>query len=211
MIGIYGGTFNPIHYGHLRTALEIKEILNLSEIRFIPCYQPALKDKPLVSAKARFEMVQLAIETQPDFVCDERELKRQGSSYMVDTLASLRMNFEQQSLLLLLGMDAFESLTQWSRWQRVFDYAHIVVMTRPKNSQIMLTDFFKQRLTKEVSVLKQQVCGKLYFQKVTQLAISSTEIRKLLAQENSPRFLMPDNVINYIQHYKIYRNLNASQ
>ncbi|MCK5871671.1 MAG: nicotinate-nucleotide adenylyltransferase [Methylococcales bacterium] len=211
MIGIYGGTFNPIHYGHLRTALEIKEILNLSEIRFIPCAQPALKDQPLVSAKARFEMVQLAIEAQAGFKGDDRELERQGVSYMVDTLASLRVSFPQQPLVLLLGMDAFEQLTQWSRWQRVFDYAHIVVMSRPKNPQRVLTDFFKQRLIKDSALLKQHTCGKLYFQKVTPLAISSTAIRKLFAQEKSPRFLMPDNVIDYIQQHKIYRNLNASQ
>lgn len=211
MIGIYGGTFNPIHYGHLRTALEIKEILNLNEIRFIPCYQPVLKDQPLVSATARFNMVELAIETQAGFICDRRELVRQGASYMVDTLASLRMSFQQQPLLLLLGMDAFGSLTQWSRWQTLFDYAHIVVMSRPENDLITLTDFFRQRLTHDATCLKQQLCGKLYFQKVTPLAISSTEIRKLFLQENSPRFLMPDNVIDYIEQYKIYRNFNADQ
>ncbi|MCK4494071.1 MAG: nicotinate-nucleotide adenylyltransferase [Methylococcales bacterium] len=211
MIGIYGGTFNPIHYGHLRTALEIKEILNLSEIRFIPCAQPALKDQPLVSAIARFEMVQLAIEAQTNFKCDDRELERQGTSYMVDTWASLRVSFQQQSLVLLLGMDVFEHLTQWPRWKTLFDYAHVVVMSRPKNPQIALTDFFKQRLITEAASLKQHTCGKLYFQKVTPLAISSTEIRKLFAQENSPRFLMPDNVINYIEQHKIYRTLNANQ
>ena len=99
MIGIYGGTFNPVHYGHLRSALEVKEIFELDELRLIPCYQPALKNQPTVSAARRLEMLELAISQQQGFVCDSRELEREGASYMVDTLASLRDDFPKQSLL----------------------------------------------------------------------------------------------------------------
>ena len=211
MIGIYGGTFNPIHLGHLRVALEIKEAFEFDEIRFIPCYQPALKKNGLVTASMRLKMLQLAIAEQPDFVCDSRELERAGTSYMVDTLASLRDEFPAQPLVLLMGNDAFISLEKWYQWQKLFDYSHIIVMTRPESCKISLSPFFKQRFISNPLILKQTLAGKLYFQSVTPLAISSTKIRHLLATERSSRFLIPDNVINYIQQNKLYRNLNANQ
>ncbi len=211
MIAIYGGTFNPIHFGHLRVALEIKEVFEFDEIRFIPCYQPSLKNKPLVTASMRLKMLQLAIAGQQGFICDARELKRKGTSYMIDTLASLRDEFPKQSLSLLIGNDAFISLEKWHEWQKLFDYSHIIVMTRPESDPIPLTPFLKQRFIDNPTLLKETLAGKLYFQQVTQLAISSTKIRQLLAIGHSSRFLIPDNVINYIQQNKLYRNLNANQ
>jgi nicotinate-nucleotide adenylyltransferase len=211
MIAIYGGTFNPIHLGHLRVALEIKEIFELDEIRFLPCYQPVLKNSPLVTASMRFKMLQLAVAGQQGFVCDSRELDRGGASYMVETLISLRNEFPEQSIALLIGNDAFITLKKWYQWQKLFDYAHIIVMTRPNSHKIPLVPFLKQRFINNSVILKETLAGKLYFQKVTQLAISSTKIRHLLAIERSSRFLIPDNVINYIQQNKLYRNLNANQ
>ncbi len=211
MIAIYGGTFNPIHLGHLRVALEIKETFEFDEIRFIPCYQPALKNKPLVTASMRLKMLELAIAGQQGFVCDSRELDRAGTSYMVDTLASLRDEFQTESLALLIGNDAFISLEKWYQWQKLFDYSHVIVMTRPDSCKIPLVPFLKPRFINNPALLKQTLAGKLYFQKVTQLAISSTKIRHLLATAHSSRFLIPDNVINYIQQNQLYRNLNANQ
>ncbi len=212
MIGIYGGTFNPVHYGHLRTALEIKEIFGLEQIRLIPCYQPVLKGEPSVTAITRLKMLELAIIGEKELVSDSRELDRQGASYMVDTLSSLRDEFPRQSLLLLIGSDAFTNLEQWYQWQLLFDYAHVIVMTRPDyTNKISVSHFFKTRLIINPVILRQTLAGKLYFQSVTQLAISSTQIREILVKKRSPRFLMPDNVINYIQQNKLYRNLNANQ
>ena len=211
MIGIYGGTFNPIHLGHLRIALEIKEVVEFDEIRFIPCYQSALKNQPPIEASIRLKMLQLAITGQQGFICDSRELERGGTSYMVDTLASLREEFPKQPLALLIGNDVFITLEKWHQWQKLFDYSHIIVMTRPNSCRKPLINFLKQRLTNDFTLLKQSLAGKLYFQNVTQLAISSTKIRRLLAAEHSPRFLIPDNVIDYIQQNKLYRNLNANQ
>ena len=209
MIGIYGGTFNPVHYGHLRSALEVKEIFELDEIRLIPCYQPALKNQPTVSALKRLEMLELAVANHAGFVCDNRELVRQGASYMVDTLALLKDDYPNQNLLLFIGSDAFAGLTQWYQWQTLFDYAHIVVMTRPDAKKIVLNDFFKTRVVNLSSELKHASAGKLYFQNITQLAISSTIIRGLLSAQRSIHFLVPSNVINYIQYNKLYRNINA--
>jgi nicotinate-nucleotide adenylyltransferase len=213
MIGIYGGTFDPVHYGHLRTALEMQEIFALDEIRLIPCYQSPLKKTGSTTAQQRLEMLQLAIQNQPGFICDSREIERGGKSYMVDTLASLRSEFPNVSLLLFIGLDAFAHLDAWHQWQKLFDFTHLIVMTRPKSPQPALSDFFKQRLTLDSAELKTAKMGNLFFQNVTQLDISATEIRTLQANGCNIRFLLPDNVINYIkQHnlYQNYRNLNAN-
>lgn len=132
MIGIYGGTFNPIHYGHLRTAIEVREIFGLDELRLLPCAQPAHRATPEVSSEQRLQMLQLAISEAPELQIDTRELERAGISYMVDTLAAIRAEVRQVPIMLFIGMDAFNGLTSWHRWQELFDYAHIVVMTRPK-------------------------------------------------------------------------------
>jgi nicotinate-nucleotide adenylyltransferase len=210
MIGIYGGTFNPVHYGHLRTALELQNLFAFDQIRFIPCYQPALKNQPNLNATMRLEMLQLAIVDQPKFVCDDQELIRQGRSYTIETLMSLRQQFPQQPLVLLMGSDAFATLPQWHQWQKLLDYAHIIVMLRPESQQPPLLNYFKRRLANNPANLKHNLAGKLYLQTVTQLAISSTKIRALLTKGGTPQFLMPNTVIDYISQHNLYRNLHAN-
>lgn len=205
MIGIFGGTFNPIHYAHLRAALEVKELFGLDEIRFIPSATPPHRPEPSVSAFMRQHMVTLAIEGQTGFVCDSRELSRPGNSYMVDTLASLRQDFPKQPLLLFIGTDAFNQLERWHEWQRLFDFAHIVVMTRPNYQQQALNDFFNTCHTENKTELKNKRAGKLYFQSITLLDISASQIRQLISQQHNPRFLLPDAVLDYINQFKLYR------
>ncbi len=205
MIGVYGGTFNPVHYGHLRTALEVKEIFALDEIRLIPCHLPPHREQPDVSAETRLILLQLAIEKSSGLIVDRRELDREGPSYMVDTLKSLRTEFVDCPLLLFIGADAFAKLNLWYRWRHLFDYAHIVVMTRPGYKRHALCDFLNSRLTDQREKLKKQAAGCLFFQNVTQLDISATVIRKLLANGKDPRFLLPDAVIRYIKQHKLYR------
>ena len=205
MIGIYGGTFDPVHYGHLRTALEVKEIFALDELRLIPCYQSPLKNSSQATPAQRLEMLERGIANQTGFICDSRELDRAGRSYMVDTLTSLRNDFPAQSLILFMGGDAFAQLESWYQWQRLFDYAHIVVITRPHSEKPSLAEFLNQRLTTQLSDLKIEKHGRLFFQTVTQLDISATAIRALQAQKRSIRFLLPDNVIDSIERYKLYQ------
>ena len=131
MIGIFGGTFDPIHYGHLRSALEVKEIFGLTEVRLIPSAQPPHREQPAATALMRLQMLELAVKNQPGLIIDTRELNRSGVSYMVDTLKSLRKEFKDEPLLLFIGSDAFNNLKTWYQWQHLFDFAHIVVMTRP--------------------------------------------------------------------------------
>ncbi|TXL20663.1 nicotinic acid mononucleotide adenylyltransferase [Methylococcaceae bacterium HT5] len=205
MIGIYGGTFNPVHYGHLRTALEVSEIFALNELRLLPCAQPAHRAEPEVSALARLHMLELAIANYPYFICDTRELGREGPSYMVDTLASIRAEIADVPLLLFIGTDAFNSLTRWYRWQSLFDYAHIVVMTRPGFKADTLLGFYANRQVDDRHSLKTCPSGKIYFQHVTQLDISASFIRQMIAEQKNVSFLLPESVIKYIQAEKIYR------
>lgn len=204
MIGVYGGTFDPVHYGHLRTALEVKQVFSLNELRFIPCAQPAHREQPQTGAEHRLRMLELALQERDGFYVDRRELDRPGPSYMVDTLKSIRAEIEQRALLLFIGMDAFKHLTGWHRWQQLFDYAHVVVMTRPGFDQQKLEDFFKQRRVDDRLSLSQQAAGLLFFQSVTQLDISATAIRQIIAEAKDPGFLLPDKVIEYIQKNSLY-------
>jgi nicotinate-nucleotide adenylyltransferase len=205
VIGIFGGTFDPIHYGHLRAALEVQEQFCLTQVRLIPSATPPHRQQPFASASQRQQMVTLAIQNQTGFICDSRELERQGKSYMVDTLASLRQDFPSQALLLFIGTDAFNHLTSWYQWQRLFDFAHVVVMTRPSFKQQKLDDFFTARYTESKSELTSTLAGKLYFQAITQLDISATAIRQLIAQHQSPTYLLPDTVIDYITQHTLYQ------
>ena len=207
MIGIFGGTFDPVHYGHLRSALEVKDIFGLNEVRLIPCANPPHREQPAVTAEMRLQMLELAIKSQPGLKIDTRELdrynSRQAPSYMVDTLASLRQEFPADPLLLFIGTDAFKYLTGWHQWQRLFDIAHIVVMTRPGFETQELDDFFKARLA-GINELAQATAGKLCFQQVTQLDISATAIRDIIARKQNPGFLLPDAVIEYIKQHQLY-------
>ena len=205
MIGIYGGTLNPVHYGHLRTALEVKEIFECEQLRLLPCAQPAHRQQPQVSAKMRLQMLELAV-VDSELIVDNRELQRQGYSYMVDTLASIRGESPKQALILFIGEDAFQGLSRWHQWQSLFNYAHIVVMTRPDvKVSLNLTDFLSQRLVSDKKLLHQQIAGLLLFQNVTQLAISATQIRKIIAAQQNPQFLLPDSVITIITEQQLYK------
>lgn len=207
MIGLFGGTFDPVHYGHLRAALEVKGFFNLDEVRLIPSSVPPHRAQPLASAIQRLEMLKLAVQNQPGLKIDTRELEREGNSYMVDTLRSLRGEFPDRSLILFIGCDAFNGLTTWHHWRQLFDYAHIVCMTRPGFAIHDLVDFFRARLTNEIAHLEQSAAGKLFFQTVTHLDISSTAIRKMIAEKRNPGYLLPDNVIEYIHRNMLYENI----
>ncbi|KAF3983132.1 MAG: nicotinate-nucleotide adenylyltransferase [Methylococcales symbiont of Hymedesmia sp. n. MRB-2018] len=204
MIGIYGGTFDPIHFGHLRTALEVKECFCLDEIRLLPCAQPALKESPDTASDKRLKMIELAIQDQESLRVDRRELNRPGISYMVDTLRSIRNEISNTSLLLFMGTDAFKDIASWQQWQSLFDYAHIIVITRPNYQQQPLGKFLSLKLTQNKEDLTKKPTGFLFFQTVTQLDISATAIRELIANNKNPAYLLPKQVIDYIKVHKLY-------
>ncbi|MFO8024210.1 nicotinate-nucleotide adenylyltransferase [Thiohalophilus sp.] len=210
MIGLLGGTFDPIHFGHLRPALEIYQALGLRELRFIPSAEPPHRDKPRASALQRLMMVRAAIAEQPGFVIDDRELRRTGPSYMVDTLHSLREELGSETpLCLILGLDAFLGLEGWHRWQELFDYAHLVITHRPgwslrdKPPGSILANEIQARYS-EPGQLVRRPAGKLGFQSVTQLDISASGIREELAKGRDIRYLLPDTVQQLIKTQHIY-------
>ncbi len=205
MLGVFGGTFNPVHYGHLRSALEVKEFFQLEQLRLIPCRIPAHRQEPDVSAEMRLHLLQLAIKDMPGWLADRRELDRDGPSYMVDTLASLKAEFADSPILLFIGTDAFAGLTNWYQWQHLFDLAHVVVMTRPGFQPAEVSPWLQQRQTEQLESLRQRQAGLLYFFPVTQLDISASRIRKLVAAGLDTRFLLPDGIIQEINKHHLYQ------
>lgn len=208
MIGILGGTFDPIHYGHLRTALEVQQYLSLNEIRFIPCGEPPHRNNPVAEPLQRLAMVRAAISGQDNFSVDDREISRAGLSYMVDTLKSLKQELVSDSLNLILGTDAFNNLPAWYKWQDIFNLANIIVMQRPQtnasdNRSAALSAVIKQRQVSKDSLGKYQQ-GKICFVPVTQLDISATVIRQQWQQQKDIRFLLPDSVLTLIRQQNIY-------
>lgn len=206
-IGVLGGMFDPVHFGHLRPMLEVKQALSLQNLRMVPCAIPPHRAAANVSAAQRVEMLRLAIEGEEGVVIDEREIQRETPSYSYDTLASLREEFVEAPLCLIVGMDAFKGLPVWYRWQELLSLCHLVVMTRP-GSRLdggeELQGYVNQHQTGSVDDLHSQLFGKIYFCEVTSLDISSTKIRTFLQQGESVRYLMPENVRAYIQEYQLY-------
>jgi len=206
-MGVFGGTFDPIHYGHLRTAFEMLQALRFEDVRFIPCGDPPHRGSTFASAKQRFRMVQLALAGQDGFIADDRELKRGGPSYTMDTLLTLRREFPDRALGLILGMDAFLGLPAWHRWQELLDVAHIIVAHRPgwkAPDMGALGDLITEFGTHRVDDLHTTLHGRVHIHAVTQLEISSTEIRDLVAAKRDPRFLMPDAVRDEIRNSGCY-------
>lgn len=212
-MGIFGGTFDPIHYGHLRTAFEMLQALRFDEVRFMPCGNPPHRSAPVADAGLRLQMVQVATENQAGFVVDDRELKRQGPSYSVDTLAALRHEFPQQSLALIIGMDAFLGLPEWYHWRELLRLAHIVVAHRPgwrAPDMGPLGELLADSGTHRVNDLHKALSGHIYVHDVTQLEISSSEIRELVALGRDPRFLIPDGVRKLIEQSGCYAESDTS-
>jgi nicotinate-nucleotide adenylyltransferase len=209
MIGIQGGTFDPIHIGHLRTAWELKEGLGLSEVRFIPARVPPHREQPRASSQDRCDLLKAALEGNPGLRVDERELHRSGPSFTVDTLTSLRAELGNQvPLCLLLGMDAFLGLSTWHKPQTILTLAHIVVAHRPGwalPTSGQVADWLREYQKTEPKALAQCPAGSILIHPVTALDISAATIRHLLANKQSPRFLIPEVVLTLIQERGLYQ------
>lgn len=206
-IGILGGTFDPIHFGHLRTALELYQALNLAEVRFIPCYQPVHRKLPIASPEQRLAMVKRAIEPEPALKVDSCEIQRKGPSYMIETLEYLRDKLHKTPLCLIMGIDAFLGFPSWHRYEDILDVAHLIVVHRP-NFQLpatgVIAELLKNRLKKNQSALHDTLAGSILLHPVTPLEISASDIRRQIATGKNIRYLLPDSVYKYIQEHDIY-------
>lgn len=208
MTGIIGGTFDPVHFGHLRAASEVREHLGLSELRLMPAGTPPHRSVTHASAQHRLAMLKLALEGHPDLLTDDREVRRAGYSYMVDTLNEIRREEGSKPLLMIIGQDAANALDTWHEWQQLFTLAHIVIMRRPESRDAYSGRLLREiqlRLVHEARYLQATPAGSVMTLEVTQLAISSTDIRWQLAHGITPRFLLPDPVIDYIRQHGLYR------
>jgi nicotinate-nucleotide adenylyltransferase len=208
-LGILGGTFDPIHYGHLRPAQEVLRVLDLAEIRVIPAANPPHRRPPVATPEQRLRMVELAVAGVPGFTVDDREFRRGGPSYTVLTLESLRREFGERPLCLLLGLDAFESIETWHQWQRLPELAHFIVMTRPGwefPAGARLPPWARDRQVRDTSMLNQASAGKIYYQAVTPQDISATRIREALARGEPVEAWLPSAVLEYIRANRVYVN-----
>lgn len=212
-LGLFGGTFDPVHFGHLRLAEEAIGHLGLDGVRWIPAGQPPHRGTPRVTGAQRLSMVLEATAGNPRFSVDAAEVEAPAPSYTVHTLERLRAELgSERSLVLLLGADAFVGLTTWHRWADIFSLAHVAVSHRPgfpiepDSLPAELSVIFKARRLADAGGLQTAPAGRIATFAMTQLAISATQIRQLLSNGRSARYLLPDSVLDYIQTHSLYRN-----
>lgn len=206
-IGIFGGTFDPVHIGHLRTAVELRQLLDLDEIRLVPAARPPHREQPLVSAAHRVAMLRAAVYREPGLCVDDRELHRGGPSYTIDTLRELRAELGRQTrLCLCVGMDSLVGLSAWRQWRELTDYAHLVVAARPGWSAPEhgpVAAWLTERWVRDSGRLS-GVAGCVLVVEMTLLPVSATTIRANLAAGHSVRYLVPDPVLDYIHQQDLY-------
>jgi len=204
-----GGTFDPVHNGHLRTALELKQWLGVDQVCLIPSGAPVHRDEPGCTPRQRLEMVQLAVQDEPALTADAREIESDAPSYSLLTLQALRAERGADCpIIMTMGMDAYQTLPGWYEWQSFLEYAHILVLARPgyagQDAPAGLLEYTRRHQASAVGELLQQPAGKVFIQELTPLGISATQVRQLIAQGHSPRYLMPEPVWHYIQLNKLY-------
>lgn len=213
LVGIYGGTFDPIHYGHLRIAEELLHIAGLKKIIFVPSGAPRLRAAPVASRNHRAAMVRLAIQDNPMFSLDEREINRPGVSTTVHSLREYKNEFgDNAALCFVLGIDAFVKIHQWSEWYELFKLCHLIIVARPgytslNEGQILPTGIqkeFTSRCVTNAGDLGLQSSGYIYPAQTSLLDISASHIRSLIKAGRSIRYLLPASVADYIKSNCLY-------
>lgn len=208
-IAIYGGTFDPVHYGHINTARFIQDAFEFDRFYFLPCKTPLLKNPASASAKDRIEMLKIALAPFTDMGIDTREIVRETPSYMIETLGSIREEQPDSTLTLILGQDAFMKLNQWFHWRDILKTAHIIVMQRALDSDMPLakdlSEVLQQHKTENKEALKKSPSAKVYFINAGSYDISSSAIRNLIAEKKRPTDLLPPAVLEYIMKKKLYQ------
>jgi len=202
VLGLFGGTFDPVHHGHLRTAYELGARLSIERIRFIPAAVPPHRPPPVASTELRVAMLEAALVDEPGCLVDRRELDRDGPSYSIDTVRSFRAEFPDHALCLMLGMDAFLGLPKWKEWQSLLGLANLVVARRPGASLPESGDLGQLLQERRVVPRPERawaMAGDIFVQDVTQLEIASTDLRGSIRAGVRPKYLVPDAVWNIIE------------
>ncbi len=206
-LALFGGTFDPVHYGHLRCAEEAREKLGLKNLYLLPAGTPPHRASPQTTTRQRLDMLRLAQSEFPLLKIDDRETRREGPSYMVETLQELRTESPQQPLVLLIGQDAANLLHTWFQWQRLFSLAHIVILTRPSikmEYRQNVAEQIQRRLHVDPQKLLRSQAGGVLQLEVASIDISATNIKKFIRQERPLRSMMPPAVIDYINENHLY-------
>ncbi len=202
---VFGGTFDPIHNGHLRTAWDLHETLGYEQITLMPCGVAYHKGDAQTSMKDRSEMLKAATQGISSLRLDLREIERAGPTFTVDTLTELRQSLGNAAhLVWVVGQDAAQTLHKWHKWQQIFDLANVIVVARPGAEW---PDFSRwpAKIMSDLQTFKQSAFGAVYKARLTPLPISSSQIRQILSKGGSVRFLAPDQVVNLIDQQQLYR------
>ena len=207
-LAVFGGTFDPVHYGHLRSAASQAELLD-ADVALMPASVPPHRPQPLAATSARVEMLHAALAGQSRLVVDERELRRAGPSYSVDTLRELRDEAgPRRALVLIVGIDAFAGLPTWHEWRALFELAHIAVLARPGHEPALPAELaveLERRRAEPDAAWRDAPAGRILPLAVTPLEISATDIRRRIAAGEEPRFLLPDAVWQLVHAHGWYR------
>jgi nicotinate-nucleotide adenylyltransferase len=211
-LALFGGTFDPVHFGHLRVAQDTASALRLPEVRLIPAQQNVLRDRPGASAADRLAMLRLAVANAPGLIVDDCELRRVTPSYTITTLEAYRETYPARPLIWLIGVDAFLKIQSWHRASELFNFAHFVVLNRPGFATAnvfssALADIWTGRVAQDASVLRQVLFGRIYLHTVAPQMVSATEIRNKIrnhAADNELQALLPSAVLSYIRAHQLY-------
>lgn len=208
-IAVFGGTFDPIHNGHLRSAIELQEAFGFDHIRLLPSHRPPLRGQPCASSAQRLAMVRAAVVGEDVFQVDDCELARDQASYTVDTLRDLRNEVGAAvSLTWVMGSDAYNQLHRWKNWQQLFALANVLVLERaehPLAADATVAAFVAERQLPQALSLCASPCGGFITSRLRQLPISATDIRKRIAAGRSVRYLLPDAVLAFVNEHNLYR------
>jgi nicotinate-nucleotide adenylyltransferase len=205
----FGGTFDPVHYGHLRCADEARQKLGLKNLYLLPAGTPPHRDAPQATVKQRLDMLELARKEFPQLLIDDRETRRSGPSYMVDTLGELRSEFPHRPLMLLVGQDVANHLHRWFRWEQLFALAHIVILARPASHTAYEGDLAKQvqlRTVPDFQQLFKSKAGAVLHLEVEPVDVSATAIKRIIRADKRPASMLPAAVLEYIIENRLYLN-----
>jgi len=206
LICLHGGTFDPVHYGHLRPLDELQQKLTADAVYILPASIPPHRPVPLTSSQQRVEMLQLALQEYPDFILDSLELERSGPSWTVPTLQSFRQQYPDDSLCLVMGSDAFDSLTTWYHWQEILPLAHIIIIERAGEPACSKSDWATEYMVDDMAKLRDRKCSSVMPVSLKGYDISSTDIRLRLNEGQDMGGMLSDEVIDYIRQNGLYQN-----
>lgn len=206
-LALFGGTFDPVHYGHLRCADEVRLKLGLKDLYLLPAGNPPHRGLPQATVKQRLEMLQLACEEFPSLKIDDRETRRHGPSYMVDTLQEMRVANADQSILLLVGQDAANLFHTWYQWERLFELANLVILTRPGSQSQYIPEVAEQvqnRSVQAVHDLLETSAGSVFHLQVESIDVSASKIKRYIRSGQDPGTMLPASILEYIRQNRLY-------